>query len=313
MRGEYFLEKVLFFGDPGIDDSFAIMYGLLHPEIEIVGIVTGYGNVEHIHAAHNAAYILQLANRQDIPVISGATKPLTEEITTYYPEIHGAEGLGPIHVPENILSIPIYNFGSIAAILIKYGKDLTIVDVGRSTSLALAFNLWNNLMLNVKGIYFMGGVFLEVGNVTPLAEANVYGDPIASKIVFHQAKNLFIFPLNVTNKAVLTPNVFNYIQANAKNPFHMIMKPMYDYYLSAYQKLNPSMEGPLLHDVVAISGLVNPSFFEFVHRTVNVDTYGDTKGQTFADFRPNSKSEGARIALEIDAEKFIQDFIKIML
>lgn len=61
MRGEYFLEKVLFFGDPGIDDSFAIMYGLLHPEIEIVGIVTGYGNVEHIHATHNAAYILQLA------------------------------------------------------------------------------------------------------------------------------------------------------------------------------------------------------------------------------------------------------------
>ena len=61
--------------------------------------------------------------------------------------------------------------------------------------------------------------------------------PIASKIVFHQAKNLLIFPLNVTNKAVLTPNVFNYIQANTKNPFHMIMKPMYDYYLSAYKNL----------------------------------------------------------------------------
>lgn len=46
---------------------------------------------------------------------------------------------------------------------------------------------------------------------------------------------------------------------------------------------------------------------------MNVDTYGDTKGQTFADFRLSSISEGARIALEIDAEKFIQDFIKIML
>ncbi len=156
MEGEYFLEKVLFFGDPGIDDSFAIMYGLLHPEIEIVGIVTGYGNVEHIHAAHNAAYILQLANRQDIPVISGATKPLTEEISTYYPEIHGLEGLGPIHVPESVLSIPIYNFGSIAAILVKYGKDLTIVDVGRSTSLAIAFNLWNDLILKCKRNIFHG-------------------------------------------------------------------------------------------------------------------------------------------------------------
>lgn len=88
---------------------------------------------------------------------------------------------------------------------------------------------------------------------------------------------------------------------------------MYDYYFSAYQKLNSSIEGPLLHDVVAISGLVNPSFFEFVHRIVNVDTYGDTKGQTFADFRPSSISEGACIALEIDEEKFIQDFIKTML
>ena len=91
-------------------------------------------------------------------------------------------------------------------------------------------------MLNVKeSISWV--VFLEVGNVTPLAEANVYGDPIASKIVFHQAKNLLIFPLNVTNKAVLTPNVFDYIQANSKNPFHTIMKPMYDYYFSAYQNL----------------------------------------------------------------------------
>ncbi|MED3127200.1 nucleoside hydrolase, partial [Bacillus wiedmannii] len=34
------MKKVLLFGDPGIDDSLAIIYGLLHPEIEIVGIVT---------------------------------------------------------------------------------------------------------------------------------------------------------------------------------------------------------------------------------------------------------------------------------
>ena len=53
--------------------------------------------------------------------------------------------------------------------------------------------------------------------------------------------------------------------------------------------------------MVAISGLVNPSF-EFVHRTVNVDTYGGTKGQTFADFRPSSIPEGAHIALEIDEQ-----------
>ncbi|PKJ54032.1 hypothetical protein CWE34_18435 [Bacillus sp. SN10] len=45
---------------------------------------------------------------------------------------------------------------------------------------------------------------------------------------------------------------------------------------------------------------------------MNVDTNGDTKGQTFADFFPSSISKGARISLEI-GEQFIQDFIKITL
>ncbi len=99
-EGKYFLEKVLFSETQVLMTHLPLCMVYYIQESEIVGIVTGYGNVEHIHAAHNAAYILQLANRQNIPVISGATKPLTEEITTYYPEIHGVEGLGPIHVQK---------------------------------------------------------------------------------------------------------------------------------------------------------------------------------------------------------------------
>lgn len=98
-------EKVLFLGDPGIDDSLAIMYGLLHPDIDIVGVVTGYGNVTQEKATSNAAYLLQLAGREDIPVINGAKIPLSGDITTYYPEIHGAEGLGPIRPPKIFLQI----------------------------------------------------------------------------------------------------------------------------------------------------------------------------------------------------------------
>ncbi|PEI95693.1 nucleoside hydrolase [Bacillus pseudomycoides] len=313
MRGEPLLKKVLLFGDPGIDDSFTIMYGLLHPKIEIVGIVTGYGNVSHIHAARNAAYLLQLAGRTDIPIISGATMPFTDEFVVYYPEIHGVEGMGPIHPPESISSIPIYNFGSIASILAKYGGELTIVDVGRFTSLAIAFNLWNDMMQYIKEIHIMGGVFLQSGNVTPLAEANIYGDPIASRIVIRQARNLTMFPLNVTNKAILTPDVANYIVNNTSNPFKSVIKPMYDYYFAAYKKLNPDIEGPLLHDVLAMSALINPTSLKYVYREVTADTHREAKGQTFADFRPSAKSTGVRIALELDQQMFIQDFIKVMI
>ena len=40
------------------------MYGLLHPDIDIVGVVTGYGNVTQEKATSNAAYLLQMAGRK---------------------------------------------------------------------------------------------------------------------------------------------------------------------------------------------------------------------------------------------------------
>lgn len=96
------MKKVLLFADPGIDNSLAIIYALLHQEIELMGIVTSYGNVSKEQSTANAAYLLQLAKRGDIPVFEGAAFPLSGEISAYYPEIHGEEGLGPIRPPENI-------------------------------------------------------------------------------------------------------------------------------------------------------------------------------------------------------------------
>ena len=44
---------------------------------------------------------------------------------------------------------------------------------------------------------------------------------------------------------------------------------------------------------------------------MNVDTYGDTKGQTFADFRLSSISGRSPYSFRNRCRKFIQDFIKL--
>ena len=72
--------KKCYFWETGIDDSLAIMYGIMHPDIDIVGVVTGYGNVTQEKATSNAAYLLQMAGREDIPVINGAKIPLSGEM-----------------------------------------------------------------------------------------------------------------------------------------------------------------------------------------------------------------------------------------
>ncbi|MDZ5610797.1 nucleoside hydrolase [Bacillus pseudomycoides] len=305
------MKKVLFFGDPGIDDCLAIIYGLLNPKIEIVGIVTSYGNVTKEQTTRNAVYLLQLAGRQDIPVISGATLPFFNGFTAYYPEIHGEEGLGPIQPPESVASIPIHDFSLILSIVEKYKGELTIVDVGRSTSLAIALNLWKEMMQSIKEIYIMSGVFLQPGNVTAVAEANAYGDPVSTQFVINQSKSLTMIPLNVTSSAILLPNEVDYIVEQTNVPFKSLIKPIYDYYYSAYKKLNSSIKGAPLHDVVAMSALVNPEFFQYMYRKVEVDVKS-FRGQTVADFRSGAKATGVRIGLKLNQKLFINNFIETM-
>ena len=306
------MKKVLLFGDPGIDDSLAIIYGLLHPKIEIVGIVTSYGNVTKDQTTRNAVYLLQLAGREDIPVISGATLPFFNGYTTYYPEIHGEEGLGPIQPPESVASIPIHDFSLIPSIIEKYKGEVTIVDVGRSTSLAIALNLWKEIMQSVKEVYIMSGVFLQPGNVTAVAEANAYGDPVSTQFVINQSKSLTMIPLNVTSSAILLPNEVDYIVQKTNIPFKSLIKPIYDYYYGAYKKINTNIKGAPLHDVVAMSAIVNPEYFQYIYRKVEVDVKS-FRGQTVADFRPGAKATGVRIGLKLNQKQFIHNFIETMI
>lgn len=309
--------KVLFFGDPGIDDSIAIMYGLLNPAIEIVGIVPSYGNVTQEQAIQNVAYLLSLAGKTDIPIIAGAKGPLSGEATAYYPEIHGEEGLGPIQPPDTLTSAELLNFDEIFKIIEKYENELYIVDVGRSTSLAIAFILGDEVMNKVKGFYIMGGAFFVPGNVTAEAEANFYGDPIASNLVCERAQNLAIHPLNVTIQAILTSEIVDQIVSQGtNNPYRNLIRPIFDYYYEFYKKSMPGIQGTPLHDVVALSAIVNPSIMQYARRRVQIEMSGILKGVSVADFRANPDKEPVetldRIALRFDYEKFITDFIQVM-
>lgn len=307
--------KVLLFSDPGIDDSLAIMYALLHPQIELVGVVTGYGNVTKEQGTQNAAYLFDLAGVRDIPIIGGAQGPLSGELVPFYPEIHGPEGLGPIQPPEEY-KVNLLNFDEIYKIIEQYENEIIIASVGRLTDLAIAFILGGNYMSKVKAFYTMGGAFLVPGNVTSMAEANFHGDPIAADLVVEKARNLTILPLNITNKAIMTPEMVDYIVASNQTPFKSLIKPIFDYYYEAYKKNVPGIPGTPLHDVVTFSAIVNPSFFTFYKRRVRVVTSGEVRGQSIADFRPKPDPEPIetqdRIAMEMDYKSFITDFLSIM-
>ena len=184
-------------------------------------------------------------------------------------------------------------------LLEKYKGELIIVDAGRSTTLATAFILEKPMMKYVKEYYIMGGAFLMPGNVTPVAEANFHGDPIASQLVMQNAKNVTLVPLNVTSEAIITPEMVKYITKHSKTSFNKLIEPIFTYYYKAYRKLNPKIKGSPVHDVVTMMVAANPSLLDYVYRRVDVDTAGIAKGESIADFRPQPDAKALKIGCEL--------------
>jgi purine nucleosidase len=310
--------NVLMITDPGIDDSFAIMYALLNPKINLVGIVSGYGNTPKEQSVKNTAYLLTLGGRADIPIIAGAAGPLSGESIVYYPEIHGKEGLGPIKPPDTIQNVKVFDINKILEVVTQYKGNLVIVSVGRLTELALMFILYgNDALKGVNSFYIMGGAFLVPGNISAEAEANFYVDPIAADTVMEKAHNIHLFPLNITNKAIITPDIIDFLSKNSPTPFKPLLKPAFDYYYKAYQKNVPGIKGAPLHDVVPLMALTEPDFVKYIPRRVRVEEFGNAKGKSIADFRPKPDKEPVNsldyIGMEADLQKFVVNFMEIFL
>ncbi|MGM0828003.1 MAG: nucleoside hydrolase [Bacillota bacterium] len=93
-------KKVLVFSDFGIDDIVAVLCAYYSDTIEIVGIVSDYGNVSKASALKNVKYLQSITGITDTPVIGGAVSALTGIQPQFYPDVHGLEGLGPITLDD---------------------------------------------------------------------------------------------------------------------------------------------------------------------------------------------------------------------
>jgi len=313
------MKKIILFADTGIDDTIALIYALKHPDIDLIGVVSGYGNIDRNRSYRNVEYLLELAGRTDIPVIAGATRPLSGEDPVYFPDIHGREGMGPIDpsIPEERYANRT-NFSKLFKLIKNNRNEIIIVNVGRCTSLAIAHYLSPDVMEDVKETYLMGGAFLEPGNETEVAEANFFGDPIAANFVCQHVVNLTIVPLDVTREALLTPELVNLIDTFSDSPLEKIIKPILDFYYEAYQQLEPGIAGTPLHDLAALMAALDINgLFEYRKREVRVEHKGDAAyGESIADFRPSSTdcfgSNCTRIAMEINFEIFLSNILEIL-
>ena len=309
--------KIILDTDPGIDDAFAILYALHHPQINVLGLTTVFGNVSVELATNNALRISELSGKK-VLVFSGEKKPLEREGGNLPTFIHGEDGFGNINMPlpsqkkENKKASQFI----IDSINANQG-EIIIVAVGPLTNLAKAVTIDPSISQKAKGIILMGGSWMAGGNISPVAEANIFNDPEAADIVFKTNWPITMVGLDVTHKVSLSKSEivqFPSISIACGSFLEKISK----FYIDFYRKTK-NMDGCFFHDATALIYLTNPELFDYVEAKICISKDSLSRGQTVVclsgknyehDFWKNRSN--VRVLNKVKEDLVIKNYIQIV-
>ncbi|WP_323037116.1 nucleoside hydrolase [Pararhodobacter sp.] len=182
--------------DGGVDDAQALLM-LIAAGKAPDAITTVFGNVDLAAATRNILAVLAVAGCEDVPVHTGAERPLNQPLIDAA-AIHGADGLGgaprPDHTVEPTGSDAVGYLVATLREAARCGDTVDLLMIGPLTNLALALRLAPDCMAGIGQVTIMGGSVYGRGNVTPAAEFNIFSDPEAAGIVFGAAINIVLVP-----------------------------------------------------------------------------------------------------------------------
>lgn len=299
--------KMILDCDTGVDDAVAIMYAALHPDIELIGVGSVWGNVDVALATRNSLRVLDIVGRSDVPVARGAAGPLLGTPAEYSTHVHGADGQGgagdnaPVGEAATVTAAQ-----QIVDLVQAHPGEVWLVPVGPLTNIAMALALDPDLPRLVAGVSLMGGTAAAPGNVTPVAEANIWHDPEAAAAVFRAPWPITMVGLDVTMRAIITERHRDRLAASGEAGKYVarILQTYGEFYRGAVF----DEWACCMHDAVAVAaaaGALDVKLAPLVQ--VEVDTgSGPGRGQTIADLRgvyrghPDQPGAHCRVLLDID-------------
>lgn len=305
--------KMILDTDLGIDDAMALAYALGSPNIDLIGVTLTFGNVSTETSGRNTLDILSLLNREDIPVYTGALHSYSDK-TTFLPaaaikHIHGNNGVGNVQLKKSKKALEKQSAADfIVESARKYGKDLVIVAVGPVTNLQDAIKKEPKLGDIVGNIVIMGGALTVPGNVSELAEANIYADPIAANELFRGKTPFTMVGLDVTVRARLSKEdtkEWRKLETVSGKAFADIV----DYYISIASSGSCS-----LHDPLAVAVAVHPELIETLSMHMLVGTSEKDLGRTTGNKEKlNDPNPNVKVGINLDRERFLTDFKNVLI
>ena len=296
-------QKIIIDTDPGIDDAMAILAALHSPDLEVLGLTTVFGNTEVELCSLNALRLVELEGNDHIPVAQGCGQPLVHDINSFSAGVHGKDGFGNTNLP-----IPHGKLDSrhaaqfIIDTVMANPHEMILAPIGPLTNIAMAYRLEPRIAPLVKEVVLMGGCAFALGNISAVAEANIYHDPHAAEVVFAAPWKVTMIGLDVTTRIVMRPEYFEKLY-KVENPTVRLLEKIQPCYQAFHEQIYGLKGAIHTHDPAVIAYLLAPELFRCEEMPVYVVTEGLCLGKTIADkhhhiFSSTQQSRG--IGEEID-------------
>ena len=145
---------------------------------------------------------------------------------------------------------------------------------------------------------------MNLGNITPVAEFNIYVEPHEADIVLKSSIPLVMMGLDVTHKVMVNDQIIDEIEKNG-NKSSLFFADLMKYYSKFHRQLYEINESPL-HDPCVIAYLINSSLFKGKFVNVEVEKNSDlTRGKTVVDWLGVTKrNQNCTVITEVDHKNF---------
>ena len=304
--------------DTGTDDALALLYAVGCADLDLRAVTCVAGNAGLEQVVENTLRVLEAAGADDVPVAAGATKPLIERMR---PEgqFHGADGLAGVELAPTRRTVADQAATELLhAAISGSAEPVTLVSLAPMTNVAMLLTLHPDVADHLERLVFMGGS-ASVGNVTALAEFNVWQDPEAATCVVESGLPVTMYGLDVFNRLLIEQEVADR-WTRSDHPAVRAAGELLHRRGTRAAGFEQDYVG-VLGDAGALLVLTHPELFTTEHLPVRVNLEGLGRGQTVVDRRPHAQDQQAldrdpwpvlEVALDADLGAAAQAFIEVV-